>query len=408
MNAIEGRHLTKTFRLYNSPKDRIWETLSLGIKKRHRKFFALSDINFDVPQGQTVGIIGQNGSGKSTLLQLVCGVLQRTSGEMRTHGLISALLELGAGFNQEFTGRENVYMNGALAGFTARDMQHRLPEIERFAEIGDFIDQPVKTYSTGMYVRLAFSAAINLNPDILVIDEALSVGDVYFQHKCFSKIREFKQKGVTLLFVSHDHTAVKNLCDRVILLDKGRLVKDGPPDELLDHYNALIAQKEREEIIEQINVKTGRTQTRSGDKKAEIEHVGLLGLSGKSSEVWRVGDSARICCRVLIRKDMDLPTVGFIIRDRLGNDIYGTNTYHTSLPKERVTAGERWEISFSLPLHIGPGHYSLSMAVHSDAVHTAENHDWWDNALIFNVVPGDQPRFTGSAYLPVSVSAKHT
>ncbi|HTN44078.1 MAG TPA: ABC transporter ATP-binding protein, partial [Nitrospiria bacterium] len=228
MNAIEVNNLTKIYKLYSSPKDRLKEILTR--KKHHHDFYALNDVSFTIEKGQTVGIIGQNGSGKSTLLQIICGVLQPTCGSVRANGRIAALLELGAGFNPEFTGRENVYMNGALMGFSREDMDRRFPEIEAFAEIGEFIDQPVKTYSSGMYVRLAFSSAVNIDPEILVVDEALSVGDMYFQHRCISRMESFRAEGKTIVLVTHDINLVKSFCDKAVLMDHGRVFDSGDPE----------------------------------------------------------------------------------------------------------------------------------------------------------------------------------
>ncbi|HRY29848.1 MAG TPA: ABC transporter ATP-binding protein [Elusimicrobiota bacterium] len=403
MNAVELNGLSKIYRLYPSPKHRLWELLSMNRKVLHNDFYAVNDISLAVKKGETVGIVGQNGSGKSTLLEMIAGVLRPSKGAVHVNGRVSALLELGAGFNAEFTGRENVYMNGALAGFNKKEMDVRLPEIESFAEIGEFIDQPVKTYSSGMFVRLAFSSAINMEPDILVIDEALAVGDVYFQHKCFSKLREFKEKGATLLFVSHDAVAVKGLCDRVVLLENGRLLKDGAPDETLDFYNGLITQKEQDKILQELD-DSGRLRTRSGNFRAKIETVEIFGETGTLSKVFHVGENVEIRCRVRFHDEIVSPTIGIALRDRVGNEIFGTNSYHLSPYSGVVKKDETLTARFRLPVNLGIGNYSLSVAVHSQDAHTVENYDWLDRATVLQIVPGTNSFFVGSTYLPASLA----
>ena len=238
-NAIEIKNLSKMYRLYNKPSDRLKDSLGFGKKKRYREHYALRDVSFDVREGECVGIIGTNGSGKSTILKIITGVLAPTAGEVSVHGRISALLELGAGFNPEYSGLENVYLNGIMLGFSQNEINERLDEILSFADIGDFIHQPVKTYSSGMFVRLAFAVAINIDPEILVVDEALSVGDVFFQAKCYHKFEEFKKQGKTILFVSHDLGSVSKYCDRVILLNQGEKLDEGSPKAMVDMYTRI-------------------------------------------------------------------------------------------------------------------------------------------------------------------------
>lgn len=406
MNEIEVSSLTKVYRLYSSPKDRLKEMFSLHRRSYHHEFYALRDVSFEIKKGQTVGIIGQNGSGKSTLLQIISGVLQPTIGSVKVNGRIAALLELGAGFNPEFTGRENVYMNGALIGFSRKEIDRRLPEIESFAEIGVFIDQPVKTYSSGMFVRLAFSAAICIDPDFLVIDEALAVGDAYFQHKCMKHLRRFREKGMTTLFVSHDPGAVKALCNRAILLDRGIVIMDDTPDKALDYYNALIAKKEKDLEILQQEFSGGHVQTRSGSHEAQITSVEMTNGQSKPARAFQVGEGAHIVCDARFHKEIDSPTFGILIRDRLGNDVFGTNSFHLNPIRRVVKGGEQLQVIFSLPLNIGIGSYSLTVAIHASDTHISENFDWWDQALIFEIVPGSQPYFIGLSYLPVSVQVK--
>src|SRR5919202_757507 len=243
--ALRVERVSKQYRIYAHPGDRLKESLTRGRWKRHREFWALRDITFELEAGTTTGIVGPNGSGKSTLLQIIAGTLEPTHGEVIYDGRIAALLELGAGFNPEFTGTENVYMNASLMGFTRRETDRLLPEIERFAEIGDFIHQPVKTYSSGMYVRLAFAVAANVEPDVLVIDEALAVGDAVFQHRCLRPIKEIQERGATVLFVSHDAAAVRALCTRAVLMSAGRVIGDGAPSDVLNHYQKIVMEREQ-------------------------------------------------------------------------------------------------------------------------------------------------------------------
>ncbi len=400
MNAIEVHNLTKVYKLYESSKDRLKEILSFDKRRYHQDFFSLNGVSFQVKKGESVGIIGQNGSGKSTLLQLICGVLRPSSGHVYINGRIAALLELGAAFNPEFTGRDNVYINGALMGFSRTEMDRYFPEIAAFAEIGVFIDQPVKTYSSGMFVRLAFSLAVNLIPDILIVDEALSVGDAYFQHKCFAKIREFQQRGSTLLFVSHDFGAIKTLCDRSLLLDEGKLIKDGAPDNVFDYYNALIAKKENDAEIKQIELQRGRTITRSGSGEAQIISVEMTDESDKPSSSLLSGSKVKIICRINFRAKISRPCVGFLIRDRLGNDIFGVNTELIKPIDQDFDMKEQMVITFELPLRLGAGSYSLSVAVVQGRSHLNKNYDWLDQALVFQILPIDES--IGSAWLPAT------
>ena len=246
--AIQVEHLSKMYKLYNKPSDRLKE--ALGMKVKVREHFALNDVNFQVSRGETVGIIGTNGSGKSTVLKIITGVVSPTKGEVKVDGRISALLELGAGFNGEYSGLENVYLNGTMIGFSKEEIDSKLDDILTFADIGDFIYQPVKTYSIGMFVRLAFAVAINIDPDILIVDEALSVGDVFFQAKCYRKFEEFKQKGKTIVFVSHDLNSISRYCDRVILLNKGNILDEGDPKKIVDLYKKILVQ--RDEVPEEL------------------------------------------------------------------------------------------------------------------------------------------------------------
>ncbi len=367
---------------------------------------ALTNISFKVSQGETVGILGLNGSGKSTLLQIIVGVLQPTQGTVDTTGRIAALLELGAGFNDEFTGRENAYLNGAILGVDRNEMEKRFSEIASFAEIGEFMDQPVKTYSSGMKLRLAFAVLTQINPDILVIDEALAVGDAYFQHKCSQKIRKFKDEGKTLIFVSHSPGDIKSLCDRAILLEKGKIIRDGKADEVIDYYNAIIAKKEKDDEIQQIEQTSGRKITRSGNAKAEFVGIQLLNEDFKDTRCFACGEKANIRLVVRFNESLDNPTYGIMIRDRIGLEVFGTNTYYKKMEDFSVEKGMMIEANFELELNLGPGSYSITIAAHSGAAHTEENYDWLDNAVVFEVLPNMDNQFIGIAALPYTIKLK--
>ena len=266
--AIQVQHLTKMYKLYDKPSDRLKESLGLSRKKKYREHYALRDVNFDINEGECVGIIGTNGSGKSTILKIITGVLSPTEGEVKVNGRISALLELGAGFNMEYTGLENIYLNGTMIGFTKEEIDARLDDILSFADIGDFIHQPVKMYSSGMFVRLAFAVAINIDPEILIVDEALSVGDVFFQAKCYHKFEEFKNQGKTILIVSHDLSSISKYCDKVVLLNKGQMLDEGNPKEMVDMYKQL--------LVNQDPVKQGEEEAPSSRKETENWRAGFM------------------------------------------------------------------------------------------------------------------------------------
>ena len=402
--SISIQKVSKKYKRYPTHWARLGEWLSFGTVRMHDDLWALKDISFSIQPGESVGIIGQNGAGKSTLLKILTGTAIPTRGEVQTRGDVAALLELGLGFHHNFTGTANAIMTCQMMGLSTEQSRRLLPAIEEFSELGEYLKQPMRVYSTGMQVRLAFSAATAVRSDILVVDEALSVGDSYFQHKCIKRIRQFKEAGTTLLFVSHDPGAVKSLCDRALLLDQGEVVQDGTPDMVLDYYNALIAQKRVDEEIQQIQSQGSATGTRSGTGKVRIGAVDMQSAEGQSQKVFRVGDSARIKCRLDFNTAFGNPTVGFVIRDRLGNEIFGTNTYHLKLATGEYQPGDRAEIVYSTKLNLGPGHYAISMAVHSGDTHLEDNCDWWDQCLVFQIVPGNKFKFIGSSALPVEAN----
>ena len=399
MGHLRVTKLGKAYRRYVRQSGRLLEWLGLGVQ--HELKWILRDINFEIQRGEAVGLIGVNGAGKSTLLKLIAGTARPTTGQITVNGRITALLELGMGFHADFTGRENVLMSARIAGIPASELEAVMAAVEEFAEIGDYIDQPVRTYSSGMQVRLAFSVATAVRPDILIVDEALSVGDTYFQHKSFDLIRRFLAEGTTLLFVSHSAASVKSICTRAILLDQVSIVCDDAPDKVLDYYNALIARSHAEYEIRQLATKGGGQVTRSGSGEARIDKLELI-VGQEPVNAMLSGQPAVIRVTGTSRVPLDQITVGILLRDRLGNDVFGTNTMHhgSSAPRRE---GERFCAEFrfaSLPL--GSGSYSITAALHSLDNHIAGNYDWWDRALVFEVL-AQGPESVGVCRLPVVV-----
>jgi lipopolysaccharide transport system ATP-binding protein len=400
--VLRVERLGKRYKHYARARHRLAEWLSAGRLVRHIPAWVLRGVSFEVARGEGVAIVGANGAGKSTLLRLIAGVTQPTEGSVEVAGRVAAL-ELGLGFHPEFTGRQNAFAAGELHGLRAADVARLLPEIEAFAEIGAAIDDPVRTYSSGMQVRLAFAVATAVRPEILIVDEVLAVGDAYFQAKCMARIRRFRDEGTTLLFVSHDPTAVRRLCDRALLLDRGLLVRQGPAGAVLDYYNALIARLTSDYEIRQGRELAGEGgTTRSGSRDVQTNAVEVLGPQGPQ-RAFPVGAPLRIRVTGLAQRAVDGLTVGFAIRDRLGVEVYGANTHHLGAPALALAAGEGFEAEFELPLTIGVGSYSLTVALHVGASHVEGNYDWWDEVTTFQVVPGSEPYFVGTAYLPTSV-----
>lgn len=366
--------------------------------------WVLRDVSFEVRRGEALGLIGVNGAGKSTLLKLLARTSSPTEGSIHIAGSVSALLELGLGFHPDFTGRENAYMSGQLTGHSRAEMDAVMDEIEAFAEVGDYFDLPVRTYSSGMQVRVAFAVATAFKPDVLIVDEALSVGDAYFQHKSFARIRQFRENGATLLFVSHDPGAIKSLCDRVLLLGEGGVLRDGDPTEVLDYYYALISAREDAADPE---AELGELGRRSGNGRARMVSARILGAdetNASDQPVFRVGETARLCVEVESHEVLEGLTLGMTIRDRTGYDIFGMNTRRMGWSDIGMQPGVRRLIEFRLDLNIGPGHYHISMALHDEDHHVAGNYDRWDQAVMFEVTHGSGVPFAGVAALPVSVS----
>jgi lipopolysaccharide transport system ATP-binding protein len=398
MGAIIVKQLGKAYRQYGNRWSRLAEWLLPFRGPRHQLKWVIHDISFQLAPGEAVGIIGVNGAGKSTLLKLITGTTQPTTGSVALSGRVAALLELGMGFHPDFTGRQNAYMAGQLIGLTVAEISALMPQIEAFAEIGDYIDQPVRVYSSGMQMRLAFSVATVKRPDVLIVDEALSVGDAYFQHKSFERIRDYRKQGTTLLIVSHDRGAIQSICDRAILLDGGRLAHQGTPEQVMDYYNALIAEREGS-TIEQTVTDGGRVQTSSGSREATVADIALLDEHGAPLEVANVGAAVQLRVRVQARADLPRLVLGYMIKDRLGQPIYGTNTHHMEQALEQVKAGEQLEFRFRFPLNLGPGSYSVTTALTSNETHLANNYEWRDLALLFIVMNMNRKEFVGSSWL---------
>ncbi|SDW23116.1 ABC transporter ATP-binding protein [Lysobacter enzymogenes] len=398
---LKVNRLGKAYREWRSEWLRVGSWLGLPFRA-HAEHWVLKDISFAVGPGEAVGIIGQNGAGKSTLLKLITGTSRPTEGNVWVKGRVAAILELGMGFNVDLTGRQNAYHAAGLMGFSESQISGVIGEIEAFAEIGEYFDEPVRTYSSGMQMRVAFSVATAFRPDLLIIDEALSVGDAYFVHKCFRRIREFRDAGTTLLFVSHDPTAVQSLCDRAVLIDRGRLVLDADPQQVFDYYNALIAEKENSTVRTE---RTGQGQiaTESGTGEVEFESLRMENAAGEAVEYVTVGEPVRLRAKVRANQAVERLVFGYMIRDRLGQPIFGTNTHHTGQVCSDLAAGESVEYEVAFPMNLGTGTYSVSVALSSTETHLVKNYQWKDLALIFTVANVDCAPFVGVAWLPSKI-----
>lgn len=400
MSLLSVQRVGKAYRSYRSEWQRVarWFGASPEPLEEH---WVVRGVSFEIGAGEVVGIVGQNGAGKSTLLKMVAGTLQPTEGRLQVNGRIAAILELGMGFHPELTGRQNVMHAAGLMGFSAPAVVAAMPGIEAFAEIGEYFDQPVRTYSSGMQVRVAFAVATAFRPEVLIIDEALSVGDSYFQHKSFDRIRSFREQGTTLLIVSHDRNAIQAICDRAILLERGRVLKDGEPEAVMDYYNALIA--EREGISSTVTVSTtadGRTQTVSGTGDARVESVGLFDTQGEPLEFIDVGQAVVLRARVAIEADLPSLVFGYMIKDRLGQAVFGTNTHHLGRKIENLKKGDWLELVFSFRAAMGVGSYSIATGLHATDSHLGGNYEWRDLALVFNVANVSKETFVGMAWMP--------
>jgi lipopolysaccharide transport system ATP-binding protein len=398
MGRIVVSKLGKAYRQYPTRWSRLAEWLLPWQPPRHTAHWVLRDVSFRIDAGEAVGIIGVNGAGKSTLLKLVTGTTLPTTGSVNVAGRLAAMLELGMGFHPDFTGRQNVLMAGQVLGLQEAEVRELMPEIEAFAEIGEYIDEVIRVYSSGMQMRLAFSIATAVRPDILIVDEALSVGDAYFQHKSFDRIRRFKREGTSLLFVSHSMQDVRVLCDRVVLLDQGRVIKDGLADEVADYYNAMIADKENAKLtLEQRRDKQGWLVTKSGTGEAAILKLQLTDANnGKAISTAVVGQKLQLRASVSIGEDIGSLVLGYMLRDRLGHIVWGTNTWHTGQRLTNLRKGQLVEFSLEFSCNLGPGSYSFSPSLVSTDTHLIDNYEWTDNALVFDVINVDRTFFIGS------------
>jgi lipopolysaccharide transport system ATP-binding protein len=403
MNVLEVTGLGKAYKQYPRRRSRLLEWLDPRNKAYHHLHWVLKDINFSVKAGEALGIIGVNGAGKSTLLKMITGTTKPTIGQIQVHGRVAALLELGMGFHPDFTGRQNVFMAGQLMGHTVDELKQLMPEIEEFAEIGEYINQPVRVYSSGMQVRLAFSLATAKRPDILIVDEALSVGDAYFQHKSFERIREFQKKGTTLLIVSHDRGAIQSLCNLAILINKGKIDKTGKPEEVFDYYNAIISDISAQTI--KINPQqNGKKQTTSGSRDAEILDVSLRNKKQQSVETIYVGEPVELVVTVTINKPIKNLVLGYAIKDRLGHTMYGTNTWHTGQVIQEPLVKNQYQFCIKFNANLGPGSYSIAVALHESLSHINNNFDWRDLAYLFQVINNNKTVFEGCNWLEPSIS----
>ncbi len=398
MGSIRVSNLGKAYKQYPTRWSRLAEWLIPFRTPQHRLKWVLRDINFHVEAGEAVGIIGINGAGKSTLLKLITGTTQATTGSVSISGRVAAMLELGMGFHPDFTGRQNAFMAGQLIGLSYQEIAELMPQIEAFAEIGDYIDQPVRVYSSGMQMRLAFSVATAKRPDVLIVDEALSVGDAYFQHKSFDRIREFRKQGTTLLIVSHDKGAIQSICDRAILLNSGKLAKEGAPEEIMDFYNAMLAERENQ-TVRQEKREDGKIQTISGSGEATVTDIALLDARGERVETIDVGSRVTLHVQVTVHAPIERLVLGYQIKDRLGQPMYGTNTHLKELPLTDVKPGEQYNFHFTFPANLGTGSYSVATALVSSDTHLVNNYEWRDLALVFNVVNISRTHFIGCAWL---------
>lgn len=405
MGSIVVSGLGKAYKKYHSRWSRLLEWLIPKALPRHQLKWVLQDINFVVNPGEAVGVIGINGAGKSTLLKMITGTTQPTCGTISVVGRVAAMLELGMGFHPDFTGRQNAFMAGQLLGFSVSDLHELMPEIEKFAEIGSYIDQPVRVYSSGMQVRLAFSVATAVRPDILIVDEALSVGDDYFQHKSFDRIRSFKSQGSTLLIVSHDKQAIQSICDRAILLNDGKVAFEGLPEAVMDNYNAMIADKKGVNVRQKV-LGDGRNQVISGSGEVTITEISIFDKDGLPIEILGVGEDIVLRVNLLVHEKVNSLVLGYMIKDRLGQPLFGTNTYHLGKELFNVEAGSSPEFSFHFKANIGEGSYSIAVAVHGGMDHISKNYEWRDLAITFRVVNKGYSSFVGSAWLPPSLEYK--
>lgn len=404
MSLLRVTQLGKSYRSYASEWFRVARWFGAWFKPK-QEHWILRHVDFSIEAGESIALVGHNGAGKSTLLKMITGTLPPTEGHVVANGRIAAILELGMGFSSELTGRQNVVHAAGLMGFREDEIKTLMPAIEDFAEIGDYFDKPMRTYSSGMQMRVAFALATASRPDLLIIDEALSVGDAYFQHKSFSRIRDFQAQGTTLLIVSHDRSAIQGLCTRALLLYQGGVVKDGAPEEVFDYYNALIAEKENN-TIQIAPIDNGKNQTISGTGEAYVQSIALYNARHEVVDTVGVGDAVELRVRVRINGAIDWLVFGYGIKDRLGQVVYGTNTWHTTQMIKNPRVQNEYEFCIAFQANLGVGSYSVQTALTNAATHLSANYEWRDLALIFNVINVNKQHFAGTCWLESNITIK--
>ncbi len=392
--TIHAQSLSKRFALYRNKWDRLRELVHPARRKYHTDFFALRDVDLTVYPGETLGIIGRNGSGKSTLLKIISGVMTATSGTIKVRGKTASLLELGAGFHPELNAVENLYLHGLLRGVARAETRKRLDSILEFSGIGPYAEQPVKSYSSGMFVRLAFAAEVHIAPDVFIVDEALSVGDASFQMKCVRRMKELQNSGTAIVFVSHDASIVRSLCSRAILLDRGRIAAEGSPIQVYDIYSGMIGSAD--ETVEA----SASFADRSGSGELRYAALWMENALGVRTNSFRSGEAVRIAMEIEASQFIENPTIGFNIRDRSGHELFGINTALLGIETGVFRAGEKRKVSFDIPLNLGPGTCTLGASIHLLEVHTGSCFDWVNHAVSFTIEPDGAYRFSGSARIP--------
>ena len=395
--ALEVKNITKIYKIYNTNIDRLKEVFTK--KSYHKEFIANNNISFDLYEGETLGIIGLNGAGKSTLLKMIAGVIEPTSGTIKRYGRVTALLELGTGFNDQLSGRENIYLNGTLIGMSRAECKDKEQNIIEFSELGDYIDEPIFTYSSGMKMRLAFSIAIFSNPQILIVDEALSVGDAHFQAKCTRALKKRKEKNMSIIYVSHDLNSLKLLCNRVILLNKGKIAEEGEPESVINQYNFLIAK------INDSNDTLKHSQENNnsfGTFDVEIQNI-YIKHDGVIKNDFTTGDDVEIILEIYSKIDLENLTIGINIKDRFSQDIYGTNTFYQDKTIV-LEKNKKYICIYKVKLNIGVGKYSLGAALHTNDWHTEKCYHWIDNALNFNISGTKEKLFIGLCRLEPTIT----
>lgn len=395
--VLEVKNIIKTYKMYRTNFDRLKEIFTK--KKYHKEFIANNDISFDLYEGETLGIIGVNGAGKSTILKIIAGVISQTSGHVIKKGRITALLELGTGFNAEMNGYDNIYLNGTLIGMSNKEIDTKIQKIINFSELGDYINEPIKTYSSGMRMRLAFSIAIFSEPKILIVDEALSVGDAHFSAKCTKALKQRKEFKMSIIYVSHDMNSLKLLCDRLILLNQGKVTQEGSPSAVINSYNYLISKFNDKD--NKINVKKDNS---FGTFDVEMTNVTIKGEKSNSNII-SAGENAKVTIEIQSKVDINNMTIGIMIRDKFGQDLFGTNTYHHKL-NISFEADKEYICTYEMPLNLGAGKYSISMAIHSNEDHLDHCLHWLDNAENFEVAGVQGDMFIGLCRLEPNIKFK--